>query len=96
MRPIVEVGAPAPSARARQRTGRTAPQGDALVKQGADATDPATRTSVYRQMTQNVYKDVPSLGLAQSVGFVVMRSWVHGWYCNDVLGGLDYYPIYKE
>jgi len=66
------------------------------VKQGAEATDPAKRTAIYRQLTKIAYNDVPSLWVAQPVAFVVMRSWVHGWYYNAVLGGLDYYPIYKE
>ena len=79
-----------------QRNSYDNPQADALVKQAAEATDPAKRTAIYKQLTKIAYNDVPSLWVAQPVAFVVMRSWVHGWYYNAVLGGLDYYPIYKE
>jgi peptide/nickel transport system substrate-binding protein len=79
-----------------KRNGYSNPQADALVKQGAEAVDPQKRAAIYRQLTKIAYNDVPSLYVAQPVGFVVMRSWVHGWYYNAVLGGVDYYPISKE
>ena len=79
-----------------KRNGYSNPQADALVKQGAETTDPAKRAAIYKQLTKIAYNDVPSLYVAQPVGFAVMRSWVHGWYYNAVYGGLDYYTIYKQ
>jgi peptide/nickel transport system substrate-binding protein len=79
-----------------KRNGYSNPRADALVKQGAETTDPAKRAAIYKQLTRIAYNDVPGLYVAQPVGFAVMRSWVHGWYYNAVYGGIDYYPIYKE
>lgn len=79
-----------------KRNSYSNPQADALVKQAAEMTDPAKRVAIYRQLTRIAYNDVPALYVSQAVAFFVMRSWVHGWYYNAVLGGADYYPISKE
>ncbi len=71
-------------------------EADRLVREGATTVDPAKRAAIYKQLTRIAYQDVPQLYVAQPVGFVVMRSWVHGWYYNPVFGGANYYPLYKE
>ena len=71
------------------------PEADALVQEGAVTTDPAKRAATYRCLTKIVYDDVPQIYTVQPTGFAVMRSWVHGWYYNAILPGLDY-PLYKE
>ncbi len=58
--------------------------------------DPARRKAIYRQLTKIAYDDVPGIFAAQPTAFFVMRSWVHGWYYNAILPGVDYYPLYKE
>lgn len=79
-----------------KRNSYSNPQADLLVKQAAEQTDAAKRAALYKQLTKIAYTDVPSLYVAQPVAFFVMRSWVHGWYYNAVLGGVDYYPISKQ
>ena len=79
-----------------KRNSYSSPQADALLKQAAEATDPAKRVAIYKQLTKIAYNDVPGIYVAQPVGFTVMRTWVHGWYYNAVLGGIDYYPLSKE
>jgi len=74
------------------------PNADRLVQEGAVTADPAKRAAIYRQLTKIAYDQVPSLYVAQPSAFVVMRSWVRGWYYNAVLspGSLDYYALYKQ
>jgi peptide/nickel transport system substrate-binding protein len=71
-------------------------QADALVKQAAESADPAQRVAIYRQLTRIAYNDVPQVYTVQPTTFKVMRSWVHGYYYNEIYGGEDYYPLYKE
>jgi hypothetical protein len=47
------------------------------------------------------YEDAPAIFEAQPTAFVVMRSWVRGWYYNAVLPplanvGFDFYSMRKE
>jgi peptide/nickel transport system substrate-binding protein len=81
-----------------KRNGYHNAEADRLVREGATTVDPAKRCAIYRRLTKIAYDDVPYLFVAQPQGFVVMRSWVHGWYYNAVLppGSLDYYALYKE
>jgi peptide/nickel transport system substrate-binding protein len=72
------------------------PQADALIKQGAESADPAQRVAIYRQLTKIAYNDVPEVYTVQPTTFKVMRSWVHGYYYNEIYGGEDYYPLFKE
>jgi peptide/nickel transport system substrate-binding protein len=72
------------------------PQADTLVKQGAESADPAQRVAIYRQLTKIAYNDVPQVYTVQPTTFKVMRSWVHGYYYNQIYGGEDYYPLFKE
>ncbi len=69
---------------------------DRLVKEGAEAVDPAKRVAIYKQLTKIAYTDVPQIYVAQPTTLKVMRSWVHGYYYNMIYGGEDYYPLWKE
>jgi len=71
------------------------PEADRLVRQGAEASDPAVRRAIYQQLTRLAYTDAPAIYAAQPTGFQVMRSWVRGWYYNAVLTQ-DYYPLAKQ
>ena len=61
------------------------PTADALIAQGIGSTDPAERQSVYDQLGQIYYDDVPGILLAQPVGRRYMRDWVQGFYFNPAL-----------
>lgn len=71
------------------------PEADRLLQQGVATVDLAKRCAIYRQLTKIAYQDIPSLYVAQPVGFAVMRSWVRGWYYNPVIVQ-DYYQLYKQ
>lgn len=71
------------------------PEADRLLQLGAQTVDLDKRCAIYRQLTAIAYQDIPSLYVAQPVGFAVMRSWVRGWYYNPVIVQ-DYYPLYKQ
>lgn len=71
------------------------PEADKLVKEGAEAVDPAKRKAIYAQLTKVSFNDVPYIYTAQPTGFQVMRSWIHGWYYNPVIIQ-NYYPLYKQ
>ena len=84
-----------------KRNGFSDPRADQLVKQGAETADPAKRAQIYRELTKIAYDDVPGIYEAQATQFVVMRSWVHGWYYNAILPplanvGFDFYTITKQ
>ncbi len=85
-----------------KRIGYSNPEADRLIKEAAVATDPGRRRAIYRQLTQITYADVPGIYVAQTEAFMVMRSWVRGWYFNPILpapgqnAGEDFYTLYKE
>ena len=78
------------------------PEADRLIEQAAKSADPAKRAAMYRQLTKIAFQDVPGIYAAQPTAFMVMRSWVHGWYFNPILpgpgqnAGEDFYNLYKE
>ncbi|HLJ58626.1 MAG TPA: ABC transporter substrate-binding protein, partial [bacterium] len=84
-----------------RRNGFADPRLDQLVQEGIATTDPARRADVYRRLTRMAYEDAPAIFEAQPTAFVVMRSWVRGWYYNAVLPplanvGFDFYSMRKE
>ncbi len=80
-----------------KRMGYSNPQLDKLVEEARSASDPAKRAAVYKQITKIAYDEVPELYIDLRVHFFVMRSWVHGWYYNPILGlVLNFYPLSKE
>jgi len=72
---------------------------DNLINSGIVEPDPAKRQTIYYQLQQIYYDDVPSLMLDQVVGRHVERDWVNGWYYNPIIPGTpwggDYYPVWK-
>lgn len=80
-----------------KRSGYSNPQVDKLVDEAAVVSDPAKRAAIYRQITKIAYDEVPELYIDLRTQFFVMRSWVHGWYYNPILGlVLNFYPLSKE
>lgn len=61
------------------------PTADALIAQGIASTDPAERQSIYDQLAQIYYDDVPGILLAQPLGRRYFRDWVQGFYFNPAL-----------
>ena len=79
-----------------KRQGYSNPQVDKLVDEARGASDPAKRAAIYKQITKMAYDEVPQLYIDQRIHFFVMRSWVHGWYYNPILGlVLYFYPLSK-
>jgi len=74
------------------------PEVDALIADGISATTSAERESIYRELDQLYYDDVPSFILDQPVGRRYFRSWVKGWYFNPCLPGPfgNLYTLSKE
>jgi len=72
---------------------------DNLINSGIIEPDPAKRQTIYYQLQQIYYDDVPSLMIDQVVGRHVERDWVNGWYYNPIIPGTpwggDYYPVWK-
>ncbi len=84
-----------------RRNGYKDPHVDQLVQEGSVTADPLRRATVYRQLTRMAYQDAPAIFEAQPTAFVVMRTWVRGWYYNAVLPpianvGFDFYTMRKE
>jgi len=74
------------------------PEVDALVADGISATTSAERESIYRELDQLYFDDVPSFPMAQPLGRRYFRSWVKGWYFNPCLPGPfgNLYELSKE
>jgi len=63
------------------------PEVDALLAAGISAPTSAERESIYRQLDQKYYDDVPSFITAQPLGRRYFRDWVKGFYYNPCLFG---------
>jgi len=71
------------------------PQVDKLIVDARNETDPAKRRAIYFQLMKIAYDDITTLYL-QPTGFIVMRSWVRGWYNNPAFFGPYVYPMAKQ
>jgi len=60
------------------------PEVDALIADGISATTSAERESIYRELDQLYYDEVPGIIIAQPLGRRYFRDWVTGWYFNPV------------
>lgn len=67
-----------------------------LIDQGVIETDPVARANIYRQIQLASYYDVPGVFLYQAQTFVVYRTWINGWYWNEILGESTYYFAYTK
>ena len=61
------------------------PAADTLIAQGIGSVDPVERQSIYNQLAQIYYDDVPGILLAQPLGRRYKRDWVQGYIFNPVL-----------
>ncbi len=60
---------------------------DDLISQAISSTDTAERESLYRQLDQLYYDDVPSIMEGQVTGRQYFRDWISGYYFNPVIPG---------
>ncbi|MCJ7604818.1 MAG: ABC transporter substrate-binding protein, partial [Dehalococcoidales bacterium] len=60
---------------------------DTLIGQAISASDPAVRESLYRQLDQLYFDDVPSVIEDQALGRRYFRDWISGYYFNPVIPG---------
>lgn len=70
-------------------------QVDKLIADARNETDPAKRRAIYFDLMKIAFEDPITLYL-QPTGFVVMRSWVRGWYNNPAFFGWYVYPMSKQ
>jgi len=60
------------------------PEADRLIEQAGKETDAKKREALYFRIQEIAYQDVPTIYTAYPTAFVVMRSWVKGWYHNPM------------
>ena len=69
---------------------------DEMVKKAVTETDPKKREEIYMEIQRKVLgEDVPMIYTVYPSNFVVMRSWIKGYYYNPFYGGLYYYALSK-
>ncbi|MDR5696893.1 MAG: ABC transporter substrate-binding protein [Armatimonadota bacterium] len=66
------------------------PEVDRLIEEAQRTADPARRRQIYFRLQEIAFNDVPTVYLGYPTGFIVMRSWVRGWYHNPMFFGLGY------
>lgn len=66
-----------------------------LLRAAASELDLAVRADQYSQMSVEVYRDCPYIWLSQQNNFHIERSWISGYYYNQMYGGL-YYPALSK
>ncbi|MGH2348447.1 MAG: ABC transporter substrate-binding protein [bacterium] len=68
---------------------------DKLIVDARNETDTAKRRAIYFNLMKIAFEDPITLYL-QPTGFIVMRSWVRGWYNNPAFFGPYIYPMFKQ
>jgi peptide/nickel transport system substrate-binding protein len=68
---------------------------DKLIVDARNETDTAKRRAIYFNLMKIAFEDPITLYL-QPTGFIVMRSWVRGWYNNPAFFGPYIYPMSKQ
>ncbi len=73
------------------------PEVDKIIEQAAQETDNVKRQALYVRLQEIAYTDVPTIYIVYPVDWVVMRTWVKGWYFNPIFPSSRgfYYSIYK-
>lgn len=66
------------------RQGYKNAEADRLVVAAAGETDPKKRADIYFKLQEIAYQEVPAIYTVYNTDFVVMRSWVKGWYHNPM------------
>jgi ABC-type transport system substrate-binding protein len=66
-----------------------------LATAGIQASDPAERQTIYEELNQAVYENVPGIYLVVPLGRRYEQPWVEGWFYNPIWGGDYYYTLSK-
>ncbi len=67
------------------------PEVDRLIEQAGKDPDPKKREQAYLRLQEIAYQDLPTIYTVYPVGFVVLRSWMKGWYHNPMFAeGYEY------
>src|SRR3990170_3393354 len=69
---------------------------NSLIDQGVTETNPTVRAQIYAEIQQAAYNDLPGIFLYQPTVFEVHRSWIQGWYHNEILGEDTYFFAYTK
>ncbi len=72
------------------------PEIDQLITAAAKETDQKKREQLYFKLQAIAFQDVPTIYTVYPSGFVVMRSWVKGWYHNPIFPGFGYNYIQSK
>jgi ABC-type transport system substrate-binding protein len=62
---------------------------------GIQASDPAERQTIYEELNQVVYENVPGIYLVVPLGRRYEQPYVEGWFYNPIWGGDYYYTLSK-
>ncbi len=69
---------------------------DPLIDQAEDTTSVQERLKFYKELSVKAYDEAAIMWLYQPLGNHVERTWVHGWYYNAMLRGMeDFYTLSK-
>lgn len=69
---------------------------DPLIDQAENTTDVQERLKLYKELSVKAYDEAAIMWLFQPLGNHVQRTWVHGWYYNPMLRGMeDFYALSK-
>lgn len=74
------------------------PEADRLIEQSRSETDPAKRKAIFFKLQEIAYNDVPTLYIDPTT-FMVMRSWLRGWYYNAAFlstNAIYFYTMSKQ
>jgi peptide/nickel transport system substrate-binding protein len=60
------------------------PDVDLLIEQAISSEDPAKRQSIYTQLAEIYFDEVPSIMIAQFLGPIFLRDWIQGFVYNPI------------
>jgi len=78
------------------RQGYKSTEADKTIEAAAAETDAKKREQLYFKLQEIAYQDVPTIYLVYPTGFIVMRSWVKGWYNNPMFFAPAYYYLLSK
>lgn len=78
------------------RQGYKSAEADKIIETAARETDAKKREQLYFKLQDIAFQDVPTIYLIYPAGFIVMRSWVKGWYHNPMFFSPAYYYVISK
>jgi len=68
---------------------------DAIILEGAKATDPAVRTPIYEKIQTMAQEDAVDIWMYQIIEGYPFQTWIKGFYFNPAYGNPEYGWIYS-